>query len=41
MMQPVTLVIPMPPSVNGLFRNVPKVGRVRTRTYLRWIDESV
>ncbi len=32
----ITLKLPMPPSVNALYRNVPKVGRVKTQRYLTW-----
>lgn len=35
-----TLVVPMPPSVNSLFRNVPGRGRAITSTYRAWIDEA-
>lgn len=35
-----TLVIPMPPSVNALFANVPSRGRVRTRAYKTWSTEA-
>ena len=30
------LALSWPPSTNALFRNVPKVGRVRTKEYDRW-----
>lgn len=32
--------LPTPPSLNHLFRNVPKVGRVKTRAYLDWEAEA-
>ncbi len=35
-MRAVTLVIPLPPSANALFANVPRKGRVRTAAYRRW-----
>lgn len=31
-----TFLIPLPPSVNAMFRNVPGVGRVKTTDYKRW-----
>lgn len=31
-----TLRLPLPPSVNSLFRNVPGRGRVKTGTYKSW-----
>lgn len=34
------LVLPKPPSVNSLFRNVPKKGRVKTGHYSAWLDEA-
>lgn len=34
------IVLPMPPSVNGLFANLPRRGRIVTRTYKRWLDEA-
>lgn len=30
------IVLPLPPSVNVLFRNVPRVGRVKTAKYKHW-----
>lgn len=32
----VSLTLPMPPSVNEMFRNVPGRGRVKTAVYLDW-----
>jgi Holliday junction resolvase RusA-like endonuclease len=32
--------LPMPPSVNALFRNVPGRGRVKTKRYLTWIQAA-
>lgn len=32
--------VPTPPSVNKLFRNVPKIGRVKTKDYKDWIAEA-
>lgn len=34
--EPVTFTLPVPPSVNQLFRNVPGQGRVKTRVYDDW-----
>lgn len=28
--------LPVPPSVNAMYRNVPKVGRVKTQSYKAW-----
>lgn len=33
----VSLCIPFPPSANGLFRNVPGQGRVKTEKYKDWL----
>lgn len=33
---PITFTMPVPPSVNQLFRNVPGRGRVKTRVYDDW-----
>lgn len=33
---PITFTLPVPPSVNQLFRNVPGKGRVKTRAYEDW-----
>lgn len=38
--EPLTLVVPMPPSTNSLFRNVPGRGRALTSTYRKWIEEA-
>lgn len=35
-MKALVLNLPLPPSVNSLFRNVPGKGRVRTKHYKRW-----
>ena len=40
MTQAISLVLPMPPSVNGAYRNVPGVGRVKTRVYRDWATEA-
>lgn len=37
MIEPFTLRLPLPPSVNALYRNVRGVGRVRATGYRRWI----
>jgi len=34
------LELPMPPSVNSLFRNVPGHGRAKTKLYKDWIKEA-
>jgi crossover junction endodeoxyribonuclease RusA len=34
------LTLPVPPSVNTMFRNVPKVGRVKTKAYRQWLKEA-
>lgn len=34
------LTLPVPPSVNTMFRNVPKVGRVKTKVYRKWLQEA-
>lgn len=33
--------LPLPPSVNAMYRNVPKVGRVKTEAYKRWQKEAM
>jgi len=33
-------VLPLPPSVNAIFANVPGVGRVKTRAYKAWLKEA-
>lgn len=32
--------LPMPPSVNSMFRNVPGKGRVKTKEYRSWIGQA-
>lgn len=32
--------LPMPPSVNSMFKNVPGKGRVRTKEYKAWSHEA-
>lgn len=34
------LSLPLPPSSNSLFANVPRRGRVRTTAYKNWIDDA-
>ncbi len=34
--QPITLTLPLPPSVNHMFANVPGKGRVKTKAYRAW-----
>lgn len=34
--EPITLMLPLPPSVNGMWANVPGKGRVRTEEYSEW-----
>jgi len=34
------IVLPVPPSVNMLFRNVPGRGRVKTGHYKAWLQEA-
>lgn len=38
--QVVSVVVPAPPSVNRLWKNVPGVGRVRTKFYTDWQHEA-
>jgi Holliday junction resolvase RusA-like endonuclease len=33
----ITLRLPVPPSTNALYRNVPRLGRVKARAYKNWI----
>ena len=40
MTQALSLVLPIPPSINMAYRNVPGVGRVKTRTYKDWATEA-
>ena len=35
-----TLRLPLPPSVNSLYANVPGKGRVRTKRYLTWLNAA-
>jgi Holliday junction resolvase RusA-like endonuclease len=35
-----TFELPRPPSVNQLYRNVPKVGRVKTTVYKSWLTAA-
>ncbi|MGV0879463.1 RusA family crossover junction endodeoxyribonuclease [Martelella sp. FLE1502] len=35
-----TITLPFPPSVNSLYRNVPRRGRVRTDSYKQWVSEA-
>lgn len=37
---PLTLVFAMPPSVNDLYRNVPGVGRVRSKRCKLWLAQA-
>lgn len=39
MPNPVTFTLPMPPSVNALYKNVSR-GRAKTSRYLSWIAEA-
>jgi len=32
--------LPMPPSVNSMFRNVPGKGRAKTKAYRSWVGEA-
>jgi Holliday junction resolvase RusA-like endonuclease len=32
--------LPMPPTVNQLYFNVPKRGRVKTTAYTKWIEQA-
>lgn len=34
------MTVPVPPSTNALYANVPGRGRVKTRVYRRWIDAA-
>lgn len=36
----VTFTLPMPPSTNALYRNVPGKGRVKTADYKAWIKDA-
>ena len=35
-----TISLPVPPSVNGLYRNVQGRGRVKTKRYMEWINAA-
>jgi Holliday junction resolvase RusA-like endonuclease len=39
-MSSITLHLPVPPSVNGLYFNLPGRGRVRTRAYREWVRNA-
>lgn len=39
-MDRLVLHLPTPPSVNSLYRNVPRVGRVKTTPYKNWCDAA-
>jgi len=34
------IVLPVPPSVNAMYRNVARVGRVKSVTYNEWLAEA-
>ena len=34
------ITLPVPPSVNAMYRNVPKVGRVKTGAYKAWQKDA-
>lgn len=36
----VSFAVPVPPSSNNLFANVPKIGRVKSKAYRDWIAEA-
>jgi len=38
MTEPLVLTIPIPPSVNQIYANVPGKGRVKTKQYRQWLD---
>jgi Holliday junction resolvase RusA-like endonuclease len=38
MTEPLVLIIPIPPSVNQIYANVPGKGRVKTKQYRQWLD---
>lgn len=40
MSEPLRLTVPVPPSTNALYANVPGKGRVKTQIYRRWIDAA-
>lgn len=35
-----TFTIPLPPSVNGMYRNVPRAGREKTKRYRQWLNTA-
>lgn len=35
-----SFVLPQPPSVNALYANVPRRGRVKTKVYKQWITDA-
>ena len=35
-----TIRLPLPPSVNALYANIPGVGRITSRRYKRWLKEA-
>lgn len=37
---PSRLTVPLPPSVNAAYRNVPGKGRVKTKAYRSWLAEA-
>lgn len=39
-MTALTLDLPLPPSVNALYRNAPGRGRVKTGAYNAWLEEA-
>ena len=41
MTQAITVILPIPPSVNAMYRNVLRVGRVKTLAYKTWQAEAM
>ena len=41
MTQAITVILPVPPSVNAMYRNVLRVGRVKTAAYKTWQAEAL
>jgi crossover junction endodeoxyribonuclease RusA len=39
--QAITVILPVPPSVNAMYRNVLRVGRVKTAAYKTWQAEAL
>ena len=39
-MTEIVAILPVPPSANGLFRNLPRGGRAKTRAYETWLSEA-